>query len=82
MNQPLRLTTQQAGDLLQVSADQVLAYVRAGRLIARREGARRLYFLPRDVEAFCEAMPVWSADVPDDGAVTPIKRRRGVKRVG
>ena len=55
-----RLTTADAAQQLRVSPKQVREYVYQGRLAARCEG-RRLYVLPRDIEAFCAAMPAYDA---------------------
>lgn len=75
---PLRLTTAQAAQSLGVSAKQVREYVYQGRLAARCEG-RRLYYLPREIEAFCERMPVYgeAASTPN---VTPLRRRKAKGR--
>lgn len=57
----MRLTTADVADLLRVSQARVRQYVDEGRLVARTEGSKRLYFLPHEVQAFCLAMPVYGA---------------------
>jgi hypothetical protein len=79
--QPMRLTTNDVADLLRVSPDQVREYVEQGRLIARCEGTRRLYFLPHEVQQFCEAMPVYGAGAAIQAPATPQTfPRRGAKK--
>lgn len=80
---PMRLTTAEVADLLRVKPDQVREYVEQGRLIARCEGTRRLYFLPYEVQQFCEAMPVYGAGaaITTGAEHAPVTfRRRGKKR--
>lgn len=71
---PYRLTTDQVADLLNVSPKQVREYVAQGRLTARCEG-RRLYFLPHEVQAYCESMPIYGGGAIEEPKVRNLRRR-------